>query len=316
VSVHQLGQKPPVAPSHVPVTCARSLAQAYAVLSRREPGLVILAGGTDVMVRINARVGMERLGPVLEITRVPELQGISVSGEGHSAVLRLGALTTYAQLMASALVRAHLPALAQVSREIGAWAIQNRGTLGGNVCNASPAGDTLPILLAADARFVVGGPRGERAVAARDFFVSYRKTCLAADELLLQLEVPIDPALGRVVYRKVGTRRAQSISKVMLAVRGTVLSGQLSRVRVAAGCVAPIPVRCLHAEGALDGRFAEPEVLAAAAVELQKDLAPIDDVRSTAGYRRRVAGNVLVQLVGELLQGAPPPSLPSWVGLR
>jgi xanthine dehydrogenase FAD-binding subunit len=276
----------------------------------------VLAGGTDVMVRVNARVAMERLGPVLEVRRVPELRGASVVAGPDGALLRLGALTTYSELIASAAVRAHFPALAGVAREVGAWAIQNRGTLGGNICNASPAGDTLPLLLAAGASFVLGGPRGVRTVAARDFFLAYRKTQLAADELLLRVEVPAGPRNGRVVYRKVGTRRAQSISKVLVAAAAGFEGGVLTQVRVAAGCVAPIPLRCPHAEAALDGRAPTAAVLAEAREALQRDIAPIDDVRSTAEYRRRVAGNVLVRLVQDLAAPAQPVGAPAWAEVR
>src|SRR5947209_2716918 len=120
--------------------------------------------------------------------------------------------------MRSPEIAAHLPALAAVSREVGAWAIQNRGTIGGNVCNASPAGDTLPLLLAAEARFVLGGPRGERVVAADQFFLGYRKTALGADELLTRIDIPLIEN-ARLGYRKVGTRKAQSISRTIVAVR-------------------------------------------------------------------------------------------------
>ena len=282
--------------SQVPVTSARSLAEAYAVLAARPPGLTVLAGGTDLMVQLNAGLGLERLGSVLDLWRVPELRGISLEG----SVLRLGALTTYTALIQSPLVAAHLPALAAVSREVGAWAIQNRGTIGGNICNASPAGDTLPLLLASDARFVLGGPRGERTVAAADFWVAYRKTALAADELLLRVEIPLGYAL---VYRKVGTRRAQSISKTLIAVRarvGAAPRGPLTEVRIAAGCVAPTPIRCRNAEAALEGKSPDPAALAAAAAALQQDITPIDDVRSDAEYRRRVSANVLVRLLRQL----------------
>ena len=170
----------------IPVTSARSLPEAYSVLADRPRGLRVLAGGTDLMVAVNARAGLERIGQVLDIWKLPELRGIHRDG----GMLRIGALTTYTGLIHSPLVLEALPALAQVSREVGAVAIQNRGTLGGNVCNASPAGDTLPILLAAEARFVLGGPRGERTVSARDFFTGYRKTALGADELLLRVDVP------------------------------------------------------------------------------------------------------------------------------
>ena len=287
----------------LPVTSARSLAEAYALLEAKPPGLRVLAGGTDLMVQVGARIGLDRIGHVLDIWKVPELRGLALS----SGTLRLGALTTYTELLRSPLVAEALPALAEVSREVGAWAIQNRGTLGGNVCNASPAGDTLPILIAAGASFVLGGPRGERTVASDAFFVGYRKTALAEDELLLRVEIP---ALGngeRLLYRKVGTRRAQSISKTLIAARATSAEGgKLHRVRVAAGCVAPVPLRCRAAEAAVEGKVIDAAVLAAARAALESDIRPIDDVRSTAEYRRRVSGNVYERLLRSLA-GLPVP---------
>ncbi len=277
--------------SAIAVTTARSLAEAYATLASREAGVRVLAGGTDFMVQLNAGIGLDRIGRVLDIRRVPELRGIRCD----SGALVLGALTTYTELIASAEVRTALPALAAVSREIGAWAIQNRGTLGGNVCNASPAGDTLPILLAADAVFHLGGPRGERTVAADEFFVGYRKTALAADELLLRIAIPLDR--GEVVYRKVGTRRAQSISKAILTVRARREDGMLTGVRVGAGSVAEVPLRCRAAEAALERRPVSPETISRACAALQEDIRPIDDVRSDAEYRRRASAAVLARLI-------------------
>jgi len=272
----------------IPVTSVRSLSEAYALLKDRPPGLRVLAGGTDFMVAVNARLGLDRIGHVLDIWRLQELRGISL----RDGTLRIGALTTYAELMRSPEVLTHLPALAAVSREVGAWAIQNRGTLGGNVCNASPAGDTLPHLLAAEARFVVGGPRGERAVAAAQFFVGYRKTALGADELLQRIDIPIMPG-ARLVYRKVGTRKAQSVSRTIVAVRATREGGMLRDVRIGAGCVAPVPLRCRRAEAAVEEGG---DVRAA----LEQDIRPVDDVRATAVYRSRVTGNVLLRLLESL----------------
>jgi xanthine dehydrogenase small subunit len=266
--------------SRIPVTSARNLAEAFELLAARPPGLRVLAGGTDWMAALNARVGVERIGHVLDIWKVPELRGLSLAG----GVLRIGALTTYAELMRSPLVLENLPALSAVSREVGAVAIQNRGTLGGNICNASPAGDTLPLLLAAEARLVVGGPRGERTLGIDEFFLAYRKTALGADELLLRVELPILPG-ARLRYRKVGTRKAQSVSRVLVAVRKG--GGPL---RIAAGCVGPIPLRCKHAEAAAEQGL---DVRAA----LEKDIAPIDDIRATAVYRGRVTANVLIRLL-------------------
>jgi CO/xanthine dehydrogenase FAD-binding subunit len=283
--------RPWVRLSEVPAVSARSLAEAYAVLAERRPGLLVLARCTDVMAQLAAGVGRDRLGLALDVSRVPDLHGIVLTLDG----LKLGALTTYAELQRSELVRAHAPALADVAREVGAPAIQNRGTIGGNVCTASPAGDALPLLLVMGARFHLGGPRGERTVKASHFFLAYRKTALAADELLLSIELPLG---GIVRWRKVGTRRAQAISKLLIAVRvdgpGPVLSG----VRVAAGCVAPVPLRCRSVEDLLEGRTLDVTLIERARAALQRDISPIDDVRSTAEHRRIVAGNVLVSLLG------------------
>lgn len=272
----------------IPVTSVRTLSEAYALLHQRPAGLRVLAGGTDFMVALNARVGLARIGHVLDIWRLQELRGIAVL----DGALRIGALTTYAELMRSELMLRHLPALAAVSREVGAWAIQNRGTIGGNVCNASPAGDTLPLLLASEARFVLGGPRGERAVAADAFFLAYRKTALGADELLLRIDIPLTPET-RLVYRKVGTRKAQSISRTLVAVGAARRDGKLQQVRIAAGCVAPVPLRCRRAEAAVEQGASAGVVRSA----LEQDIHPIDDVRATAVYRSRVTGNVLLRLI-------------------
>src|SRR6186997_2783545 len=193
-------------PVEPPVTSPRALVEAYAVLA--EGPARPIAGGTDLMVALTGEIG-EPPDRILDLWRLDELRGIALDGD----TISLGALTTYSDIRRSALCREHVPGLVDAAATIGAAQIQNRGTLGGNVVNASPAGDTLPVLLALDARFVVGSARGEREVAAADFWTGYRRTALAPDELLLRIRIPL--ASGRVtVFRKVGTRRAQSISKV------------------------------------------------------------------------------------------------------
>jgi len=289
--------------SRIPVTSVRSLQEAYNLLASRPKGLKVLAGGTDLMVQLNARVGLEQIGHVLDIWKLPELRGIRRVGDD----LRIGALTTYSELMGSTEVKEDCPALAEVSREVGAWAIQNRGTLGGNLCNASPAGDTLPVLLAAGAGLRIGGPGGERTVPIEEFFLSYRKTALQPDELLLEISIPrMDASAGqRLVYRKVGTRKAQSISKTLLALRARVDGNRLRSVQVGVGCVGPVPLRCKHVENALMAAPLGPDRKAAIRVALEQDIRPIDDMRSTADYRRFVTGNVLLRLVEQVLSSAP-----------
>src|SRR5258707_13975000 len=149
---------------------------------------------------------------ILDLWGLDELRGIALEGD----TISLGALTTSTEIRRSALCREHLPVLVEAAATIGAAQIQNRGTLGGNVANASPAGDTLPVLLAADASFVLGSARGERSVPAAEFWPAYRRTALAPDELLVRIRIPL--LAGREMrFRKVGTRRAQSISKVVMA---------------------------------------------------------------------------------------------------
>jgi CO/xanthine dehydrogenase FAD-binding subunit len=281
-------------PVEPPVTSPRELAEAYAILAGG-PARPI-AGGTDLMVALTGELG-EPPERILDLWRLDELRGIAIDGDAVS----LGALTTYTEIRHSAVCLEHLPVLVEAAATIGAAQIQNRGTLGGNVVNASPAGDTLPVLLAADATFVVGSARGERVVKASDFWPAYRRTALAPDELLLRIRIPM--LSGRELrFRKVGTRRAQSISKVVMALgwREGSAAGPWRDVRLALGSVAPTPIRAIATETALEGRPPTPETADRAAETLAAELHPIDDVRSTAEYRRLVAARVLHRLIREV----------------
>jgi xanthine dehydrogenase small subunit len=302
-------------PPEPPVETPSSLADAYALLAlaswtadavdAAEPGtsaatpqLTPIAGGTDVMVRITGEIG-EPPARLLDLWRLDELRGIASDGEA----ITLGALTTYTDIRRSAACREHLPALVDAAATIGAAQIQNRGTLGGNIANASPAGDTLPVLLALDAEIVVGGPRGERTIPAAEFWVAYRRTALAPDELVLRIRIPV--AGGREArFRKIGTRRAQAISKVVMALAWREGDGGASRtwsdVRLALGSVADRPIRAGATEAVLEGAAPTPETADAAAAALAAEISPIDDVRSTADYRRAVAARVLHRLVRDV----------------
>lgn len=278
-------------PAEPPIEVPARLSEAYALLAAAPH--VPIAGGTDIMVRITGELGPppERM---LDLSRLEPLRGISL----ESGSLVLGARTTYTEIRRSALCREHLPVLVEVAATIGAAQIQNRGTLGGNIATASPAGDTLPILLATDAEIVVGSHRGTRMVPAAEFFPAYRRTALEPDELILRVRIPLPP--GREVrFRKVGTRRAQAISKVVIALswRSHGLSAGWSDVRVALGSVAATPIRAPGAEGVLDGAHPTPETADAAAEALAAELHPIDDVRSSADYRRTVAARILHRIV-------------------
>jgi CO/xanthine dehydrogenase FAD-binding subunit len=275
-----------------PVSSPRDLASAYAVLAGGTPDRPVrpIAGGTDLMVTLTGELAPHPAS-VIDLWAVDALRGIAIDGDA----LSLGALTTYTDMRRSALCREHVPALVEAAATIGAAQIQNRGTLGGNIANASPAGDTLPVLLAADAVIVVGSGRGERDLPAAEFWTGYRQTALAHDELIVRIRLPL-AADRETRFRKVGTRRAQAISKVVLAVawRG---DGSWRDVRVALGSVATTPIRATATEQALEGRPPTPETADLAAETLAGELAPIDDVRSTAEYRRLVAARVLHRIV-------------------
>ncbi|HET7829450.1 MAG TPA: xanthine dehydrogenase family protein subunit M [Candidatus Limnocylindrales bacterium] len=282
-------------PVEPPVVSPASLTDAFAIL-REQPHRPV-AGGTDLLVQLTGEIGPAP-DRVIDLWRLDELRGVGVHGDA----IELGALTTYTDIRRSPICREHLPALVEAAATIGATQIQNRGTIGGNVMNASPAGDTLPVLLALDAVLVVGGADGEREVAAAEFWPAYRRTAARPDELLLRVRVPL--GAGREQrFRKVGTRRAQAISKVVVAAawRGT---DTWQDVRLALGSVAATPVRVREAEAALEGRPRTLGSVEAAVDALGAAINPIDDVRSTAAYRREAARRVVRRLLAESLEHA------------
>lgn len=275
-----------------PVASPATLAEAFALLASGEVWRPI-AGGTDLIVQMTGDLAPppER---VLDIWRVPELRGISLD----DGALVMGALTTYTDIRRSELIQEHLPALVEAAATIGAAQIQNRGTIGGNAINASPAGDTLPVLLATDAELVLGSARGERTVAAKAFWPAYRTTARAKDELLVRIRFPL-PRGRQVRFRKVGTRRAQAISKVVMAVSWREDGGVWRDVRVALGSVAATPMRATETERVLEGMAPRETTADHAAATLANEIHPIDDVRSTADYRRVVSARILHRLLRE-----------------
>ncbi|HKG93807.1 MAG TPA: FAD binding domain-containing protein [Gemmatimonadaceae bacterium] len=268
--------------SHLELRTPRSVDEALRML-RDEEGLVPIAGATDLYVGLN--FGTLQAARFVDLWGLSPLRRIVRRDDG---TLSVGALATYTQIIRSRHVRQALPMLAEAARQIGGVQIQNRGTLGGNVANASPAGDTLPVLAAAEAVVVLrSAARGERRVPFAEFYTGYRASVRRPDELIVALEVP--PVAGRQWFRKVGTRAAQAISKVVMA---AVRDG---RPRVAIGSVAPTVVRAPRTEEALAAGASPDE----AARVLEQEIAPIDDVRSTADYRRTVAGNLLRRFLAD-----------------
>jgi carbon-monoxide dehydrogenase small subunit/xanthine dehydrogenase small subunit len=255
----------------------------------------VLAGGTDLMVEL--RTGRTKAARVIDIRGLDELRGLREESGG----LRIGALETCADLRRSPLVRERFDVLARSCAEVGAEQIQARATLGGNLGTASPAADLTPVLLALDARVRLLSLEGARELALDEFLVGYRRTARRADELIESIFVPWLAPGTRCAFRKVGTRRAQSISKLVVALALRVEAGQVAHVRAAAGAVAPRTLRLRALERELTARAPTPELLrrAARAAALE-DAAPIDDVRSTASYRRHALARTLATLLAEL----------------
>ena len=252
---------------------------------RDEEGVVPLAGATDLYVSLNFGTLTQR--------RFVNLWGLQPLGrirmEGDT--LSIGALATYTAMIRSRHVRHHLPMLVQAAREVGGMQIQNRGTLGGNIANASPAGDSLPVLAAADAVVVLRSAGEERRVRFAEFYSGYRESARRPDELISAVE--IGPVQGKQWFRKVGTRAAQAISKVvMAAVRAPVPS-------IALGSVAPTVIRLPRTEAALAGGAGPEE----AARVLEAEIHPIDDLRSSGRYRRTVASNLLLRFWSDTASG-------------
>jgi CO/xanthine dehydrogenase FAD-binding subunit len=256
----------------------KSLGDALKML-RDEGPLTPLAGCTDLYVALN--FGTLRDTRFLDIWRLEDLRTIRAA----RGVLAIGALTTFTELVRSPIVRKRLPMLAAAAREIGGVQIQNRGTIGGNVVNASPAGDTLPVLAAADAIVVLQSAEGIRRVPFAAFYTGYRQTVRRSDELVTAIEIAA--VRGRQFFRKVGTRAAQAISKVVMAG----VAGESPRI--AFGSVAPTVIRATRTEAALARRVPLDEAQRVLAAELS----PIDDLRSTADYRRTVAVNLLARFI-------------------
>jgi CO/xanthine dehydrogenase FAD-binding subunit len=225
----------------------------------------------------------------LSVSQLPELHGIEVTDDD----IVLGAMTTYADVLRSRVLQVECPLLCRAAAETGGIATQNRGTLGGNIANASPAADSPPALLVYDAEIEVRSLRGVRRVPYDRFHLGYKQMDLAPDEIIVAIRVARGRGGWMQGWRKIGTRRAQAISKVCFAAALDMSRGAVHDVRIAYGSVAPMVIRAAHAEAAIRGRALNGDAIAACCAALEQDIKPIDDLRSTAAYRLRVASNVL-----------------------
>ena len=268
----------------------RSLEELREVLAHH-PGARPIAGGTDLMV---VHADMRATWPeLMDVTRIPELNGVARVSGGW----RIGAATPLTAVAVHPEIAARYPLLVEAAHVVGGWQIQNRATLGGNMANASPAGDTLPALLALNASVGLIGASGDRMVPYDDFHTGYRKTVLKPGEVIGWVELP-EPGSGSVQrYRKVGTRAAQAISKIVVALAGEFSAGAFTTVRLAAGSVAATPVRLRAAEAVCMEGPLTVERATRAGQAASAEVTPIDDVRSTATYRKEVLGRVVRRLL-------------------
>jgi CO/xanthine dehydrogenase FAD-binding subunit len=270
------------------LVAAKDLASALDLLSL---GYQPIAGGTDIMVLFNA--GKLRPIPLVAVRKFGELRGISVTPE----FIEIGAAVTYTEIRHHPEIALHFPLLAQSAGWTGSIANQNRGTLGGNIANASPAADSSPVLLVYDAQLKLVSANGERWVPYSEVHLGYKSLAIEKGELIASIRLP--KAAARSQYgRKVGTRRAQAISKISFAA----VSDKHARFfRIAAGSVAPIPLRCLKTEQFLANERLTPAVVEQAKVVIRQDISPINDIRSTSDYRTAVTTNLLGEFLESLL---------------
>ncbi|HEU4833434.1 MAG TPA: xanthine dehydrogenase family protein subunit M [Pyrinomonadaceae bacterium] len=279
---------------HYELTTPSSLADALALL-KSEPGVwKPFAGGTDLMVLLEAGKLPHR--NYINIWSLKELRGIDVT-DSH---ITLGALTTYTDVQTHPVLQSEFPMLCQAASETGGLAIQNRGTLGGNIVNASPAADSPPALLAYDAEIELVSTDGSRWLPYQGFHTGYKQMLIAPNELLVRVRMPRNTRGATQYYRKVGTRKAQAISKVCLAAVAKLDHDQISDARIALGSVAPIVIRCVQTENSLRGRKPDAETIKSACATLSHEISPIDDIRSTADYRLQVAKNLLTDFLTTL----------------
>ena len=264
----------------------KTLAEALRLQAGETTRGKLLAGGTDLMVQWAS--GVPAPARATSIWNLPELSAIEV----FPAYLEIGAGVTHAFLVDCTEVSRHLPALAAAAATVGAAQIQARGTLGGNAANASPAGDTAPALLVTGGSVLLASIAGLREVPLAEFWTGYRQTAARPEEIIFAFRLP---EKGRAIerFRKIGTRRAQAISKVMAASRIVVEKGVIRSAAIALGSVAPVPVRLAPVEALLTGQKPTPALISEAERLAQASVQPIADIRSTAEYRRWASGRLV-----------------------
>jgi len=275
---------------HKPV----SVAEVLAYLASEKTRLPVLAGGTALLVE--QRTGSDSPKGYIDISRIAELKDVKVEG----TTIEIGSMVTHSRIISNDVVRDKLPALAIACGTIGGRQIQNMGTIGGNVMNASPAGDTMPALIAYGAQFIAKSLKGERVIEADDFFTGYKDTALAPEELLARIRIPLPSEEEVARFYKVGARGAHAISKVSMCIRSRVSHGGIEWIRIAVGSVAPTVIRLKGTEALLRNKVITKSLIDKARRSLADEVAPIDDIRSTADYRKYAAVGLLMRYLREI----------------
>jgi CO/xanthine dehydrogenase FAD-binding subunit len=281
-------------PEQFSITTPANLTQALALLAT-VPGMIPFAGGTDLMVLYEAG----RLVPkhLLDLHAIKELATISTRGDE----LVIGSMATYQQIKNHPTILSTFPNLVAAAKQTGSVAIQNRGTIGGNIANASPGADTPPALIAYEAVIEVVGKDWTRRIPYEQFHLEYKKTARKDNELIYSVRLPLKSHRTHHYYRKVGTRNAQAISKVVMAGSANVVDGVVEHLRLAIGSVGPTVIHCKFIEKLLVGEAITKKSIDFAVSHLSREINPIDDIRSTIDYRRTVAENLLTEFLSSLL---------------
>lgn len=278
-------------PAQYELVAPASLA-AVLQLMAAEPGVwTPIAGGTELMVQFGA--GRLQARKLVSIFDLPELRAIQMS----AAWLTIGAGCTYTDIRKHSDITSEFPLLAKAAGWTGGIANQNRGTLGGNIVNGSPAADSPPALLAYGAELELISARGVRRLPYANFHTGYKTSVLAPDELVLAIHLPRNFQSHFHYSRKVGPRTAQAISKIAIACIGLLRDGKVADIRIGLASMLHAPMRCPGTEAALGGRRLDDVIIQAARAALAAEVAPLDDIRSTARYRAHVAGNLLEEFL-------------------
>jgi CO/xanthine dehydrogenase FAD-binding subunit len=278
-------------PSNFELVAPRRLTAVLELLAREPGEWTPIAGGTELMVQFSA--GKLAARKLVSLWGLPELRGVETTG----GEVLIGAGCTYTDVRYHPLIAAEFPLLCRAASWTGSIANQNRGTLGGNIVNASPAADSLPALLVYDAELLLASAGGVRRVPYASFHTGYKQTVLAPNEIIRAIALKPVFSGYRWYSRKVGTRNSQAIAKLCLAGLGKVSGNRIEDVRVAIGSMGATPLRLRHTEQALLGKTYEPSLMVNGRSALESEVAPMDDIRSSAAYRLHVAGNLLQEFV-------------------